>query len=69
MPSSVCKLHLSHIRRAVVYPPCEFRPACGQIAAEARPACGQIAAGVVEQAGIRIFFNLGRFFSDFGNPL
>ena len=25
MPSSVCKLHLSHIRRAVVYPPCEFR--------------------------------------------
>ena len=25
MPSSVCKLHLSHIRRAVAYPPCEFR--------------------------------------------
>ena len=25
MPSSVCKLHLSHIRRAVVYPPYEFR--------------------------------------------
>ena len=25
MPSSVCKLHLSHIRRAVVYPPREFR--------------------------------------------
>ena len=43
MPSSVCKLHLSHIR-----------PACGQIAAEVRPAWSVFAQSRADPRFVRV---------------